>query len=103
MVSLNSRDGYIGNNGHTMLTGCEFSGEQCLRSGALVEVQRERRVRCRQKKAWYPGRSKNDEMPMITACFARVIKWLLATKKHIFSLYCNVLMSLAKLATSYII
>src|SRR5215510_2976368 len=33
------------------LTGCEFSGEQCLRSCALVEVQRERRVRCRQKKA----------------------------------------------------
>jgi hypothetical protein len=53
------------------------------------------------EKSVVPCRSKNDEMPMITACFARVIQWLLATKKRIFSLYCNVLMSLVKLATSY--
>jgi hypothetical protein len=46
-----------------LLTGCEFSGEQCLRSCALVEVQRERRVWCRQKKAWYPVAARTTKCP----------------------------------------
>jgi transposase len=52
------------------------------------------------EKSVVPCRSKNDEMPMITACFARVIKWCTGHQETHFSLYFKALMGLVKLATS---
>jgi hypothetical protein len=39
------------------------------------------------EKSVVPCRSKNDEMPMITACFARVIKWCTGHQETHFSHY----------------